>query len=84
MTYTPGPWKIDSRHGLTVGPARVRIGTKGTNTAKDWEQHHANARLIATAPDMLAALYKIAYGDESVPDYYREIAHATIAKAEGK
>ena len=54
------------------------------------QHYQANARLIAAAPDLLAALEEIASHD---PDHcldggcdevFREIARAAIAKAEGE
>jgi hypothetical protein len=49
-THTPGPWQA---HGKTVStPAQNAKGWKGI--AKTWRPE--NARLIACAPGMLAAL----------------------------
>ncbi len=49
MTHTPGPWTVDGddiyASGLIVAQASFRL-----------EQCAANARLIAAAPDLLAAL----------------------------
>jgi hypothetical protein len=53
-------------------------------------EHHANARLIAAAPELLAALWDIVEaeehdGDASVCDFatLQSIARAAIAKATG-
>jgi hypothetical protein len=52
-------------------------------TAVPKEQHIANARLIAAAPEMLSALKALMDGDGEVHD--RVIAaRAAIAKAEGR
>ena len=55
--HTPGPWKIeydnDGNGGfqewLNIGPAKVMGGRHLT------EEDHANAQLIAAAPDLLEA-----------------------------
>lgn len=78
-THTPGPWF--TRHNAksaTVGTASGCIVAKTTD---------ADARLIAAAPELLAALkenvrkYESADSDEPP---YMERARAAIAKAEGK
>jgi hypothetical protein len=44
----------------------------------------ANARLIAAAPDLLAALIQIGDANEcAVAEWVRDIARSAIAKAEG-
>ena len=93
-THTPGPWFttdnkraplfISEAHGEDIATVHDR-GTAGTDVA--------NARLIAAAPDLLAALRDLlAYCDNTVP-YFRTNsaeaaiaaqADAAIAKAEGK
>lgn len=60
MTYTPGPWAIEDRIGdfelLIVGrkPRRATIATIENMKLED-------ARLIAAAPDLLAALEELAH-----------------------
>lgn len=71
MTYTPGPWAIqpslDTGH---YGPPLTIIGPRHpgehapiiasiSGAALHDPRHEANARLIAAAPDLLAALKKI-------------------------
>ncbi len=72
MAHTPGPWVISDRdhecndHRIVVrGPGGSLIATVGNMaatsdhkpTAKRWKtESPANARLIAAAPDLLAAL----------------------------
>ena len=111
MTHTPGPWKYHLGRGAkprfhiqTEGGYQIASTTELTTrlTAKqaiDFEENHqreANARLIAAAPDLLAAL------EECVTDAnctaittcdvaymirrfkaINEIARAAIAKAKG-
>lgn len=76
MKHTPGPWHTEKRHapntnridiesdGLVIGCAICEIGMGQT-------EHKANAKLIAAAPDLLAALLKISNtygitGDEAL------------------
>lgn len=87
--HTCGPWHVeiegvvtDCEYGLIADcSCRNHITVKSRLTAQ------ANARLIATAPDMLAVLEKVAAW-EADPDRYAgdlaDIAHearAAIAKA---
>jgi hypothetical protein len=102
--HTPGPWDWEAlgqngHNGLfnlyIVDSTRRKIGTmygKG-------DEREANARLIATAPDMLAALRaNLAFAEHELelrepsadPDYIKyakeavETARAAIAKATGQ
>jgi len=104
-THTQGPWKV-IEHGKGMGkhcvstanaapiPAVIcEINTKSVGTND--EIRLANARLIAAAPDMLAALKSIArgrsvdVGDNGLgtvnldKDAMQSIARAAISKAEG-
>ena len=101
--YTPGPWSIwnfsdDPRH-VAVGPDVgglaiadvVACNAHGCYTAETESRGQANARLIAAAPDLLAALREIVAAVESGDidgyspsgDWFRE-ARAAIAKARGE
>ena len=74
MTHTPGPWAfrpspdnderywIDGPIGLTPMIRDEKIGPPIANTAlrPSITESEANARLIASAPDLLATLKKIA------------------------
>lgn len=98
--HTPGPWfsypaghlsKGDEDPALffTVGPrpfhtvAEVRPGNVGEGLP---EQTPANARLIAAAPDLLAALKWAArvINTEAHDPQLMEMVDAAIAKAEGR
>lgn len=94
MSHTPGPWfNIDDSFIRARFPHQ-----NGEHVATVWShgaaQTAANARLIAAAPDLLAALrlclrnseLRRASGVESGPMIEREIevARAAIAKAEGR
>ena len=53
--FTPGPWQIeDCTPGESTG-LRFEVGTKDSviaRTTDGWKEAHANARLIAAAPEM--------------------------------
>jgi hypothetical protein len=98
--HTPGPWVlrpnpgdgIVSEHGGSDGYPHT-IGTVGgyliANVCQQAAETEANARLIAAAPDLLAALKTIAESWERGfnLDEWRDAmddAHSAIAKAEGR
>ena len=77
-THTPGPWHYETGDdgavvytGFTI--AKIPIDGSG------WQ---SNARLIAAAPDLLAALERLAHpmADDEDLDY----ARAIIRKAKGQ
>lgn len=82
--FTPGNWQILRTNGKTyvVTDALSQPFTghviASPTTCPDWE---SNARLIASAPDLLAALERLTHpmADDEDLDYARE----TIAKAKG-
>lgn len=94
--HTPGPWKVwnfadDPRH-VAVGPDAgglavadvVACNAHGCYTAATEATGQANARLIAAAPALLAALQGImagVAGCQKEPQY--EAARAAIANAMG-
>lgn len=84
--HTGGEWTIspdDSRRILSSDLNGMNP-ISGINTIGGASIHPdevANARLMAAAPDLLAAL-KAILGEAS--EYSRVVAYAAIAKAEGK
>ena len=50
--HTPGPWHVEP------APNRVHFAVRndGVHVVTGWREGAANARLIAAAPDLLAAL----------------------------
>ena len=54
--HTPGPWEYDRNAGhiVTQGVSVCRI-----SACSGYGEHDDNARLIATAPDLLVALRKL-------------------------
>ena len=86
--HTPGPWMC------TTGEDGAVIYNESTIAAVpiDLIQWHANARLIAAAPDLLSALQDVA---DELADFCQqyherpgekklEAAYAAIAKAQGE
>ena len=95
--HTPGPWHvmysnqhITSAGGLSVRRIMIHGGKPGgihhQNVAQCLnEQAEANARLIAAAPELLAALHSIADSDPDAPEFIAcamAVARAAIAKVQ--
>lgn len=87
--YTPGPWTVGDKRGVWVGPVVMADdGKRGVAFVVGGSV--ANARLLAAAPELLAALKRVVqYIDEyptggyHINDVIRQ-CHALIAKAEGR
>jgi hypothetical protein len=81
-THTPGPWRTT---GLNVRAGDALICYATNHWADDEtpeSERQANADLIASAPDLLSALERLAHpmADDEDLDYAREV----IAKAKGQ
>lgn len=98
MTHTPGPWTVDWdydegwNHHIESSPGN-RICFMAHDGADHQKQFDANARLIAAAPDMLAALKDLLAIIDAQrwgrpwagrPHAEADAALAAIAKAEGR
>ncbi len=91
MKHTPGPWEVDLENGEITAKGPVVIGT--IYGADDFpcneddiaEECKANACLVATAPELLAACEAaLRLAEEmSEGDLYNQIKKA-IAKAKGE
>ena len=83
MSHTPGPWRLDP-HGCGDSPAIVRVFPCGDSEpiAVPINSGFAHLQLMSSAPDLLAALERLAHpmADDEDLDYAREI----IAKAKGQ
>ena len=85
--HTPGPWEWDKSMGTWVkmdGRVGARIIGIGKYPEVSDSEVHANARLIAAAPEMLEALELMR--DARIPEEYAEAidkARTAIAKAKG-
>jgi len=80
--HTPGPWEMSYGWGTSV---TTSTGSKIRQTTdRPLEERQANARLIASAPDLLEALRLILEepGYELL-DTHKAYALEAIAKAEG-
>ena len=90
--HTPGPWTVDPRTLAVYAPDRhghaaaVRVAECG-RTLLPAAEIHANAALVAAAPDLLAALqWALSQIEDSLdPDHETalESARAAIARATG-
>lgn len=91
MTHTTGPWTLEYDYSLVMG--NYIVGRNFAPDSADASERQANARLIAAAPDLLAALIGISKAYERAiynnpaqdsPDTEWLIhANAAIAKATG-
>ena len=101
--HTPGPWEINEGDGMAIAKvshyAITAPCTADIGSGLSREETLANARLIAAAPDLLAALKAVSETGEDCPmcdrgrlrnpqkSHWPECpfgrAYAVIAKAEG-
>ena len=95
--HTPGPWKHermllgnakDRRSGFIVNgpdanPLPVRICDIRCTPESPFAVSEANARLIAAAPELLAALKLIYANAGESPEWIRARLAPAISKAEG-
>ena len=93
-THTPGPWEMDTRHIHTtteIWDASATGKPVAIVVQKPAEEMYANARLIASAPDLLACLVAATLEIESLRKASKEaiagpseivaLSRAAIAKA---
>jgi hypothetical protein len=94
MTHTPGPWAVNPMCAW-IDCAQLDVDGDPTPLAKlAWptkyrseEETWANARLIAAAPDLLAALGFMVNVARATPGFSamaRQDAERVIAKAKGE
>ena len=85
-THTPGPWLAIPTTAISRNPDSLRMDI--VTTTGEWNPAFIagdilpeDARLIASAPDLLSALERLAHpmADDDDLDYAREV----IAKAKG-
>lgn len=92
MAHTPGPWECNEVRTQTgrafrIGAGEMLVAGKGCCIIYDDypgrpdNERAANARLIAAAPEMLAALRNFTEGDTITFTEALDIAVAVIAKA---
>ena len=93
MNHTPGPWRVTPRSNRMIDvlhdvrtPGAITHALCRVQARDSWiAEAEANARLVAAAPDMLAALVMLVAGDEDqcLDDEMFDAARAAIAKAVG-
>jgi len=92
MKHTPGPWTVtdkgvrDSGGYICFIPETTHYEGQDERYVKEVAERHANARLIAAAPELLETLQTIAafaVGNGDVCEIIARRARAAIAKAEG-
>jgi citrate lyase beta subunit len=102
-THTPGPWKVSALDARTIGPSRLLVCADSGGEVPQLQgvaivtlrtgETEANARVIAAAPELLAAL-KAAEADLDAALHGRrppmhplelgKLYRAAIVKAEGR
>lgn len=89
MKHTPGPWaaEVAENGGFEVtAMAHGGLVVAARNGYDSWEHSEeckANARLMATAPELLAALERVIAISDRKHDAW-DAAKAAIAKAKGE
>ena len=83
--HTPGPWRVESRGGMEGREVRAGatyvVATVNT-TGNDEGNRLANARLIAAAPELLAALQDMIAADNMEPRTWPALTSASVACAD--
>lgn len=90
--FTPGPWHVQRGNSSNpmVGTDEVSIAEVLDDVHPDTEQQEANARLIAAAPELLAACQMLLarieqlqdqWGKEGFTDATARLLREAIAKA---
>ena len=86
-THTPGPWHVARQNPSPTTGEWMIAGSKPGYLAEVRDcgsgDVEANAKLIAAAPELLAALVAILKKSETIP-VIRYIAEDAIAKATGE
>jgi len=86
--HTPGPWEVDHRINI-IEPGKGACVVANVNRHR-YANYEANARLIATAPELLAALKEAVLQIEYLHEKFKQTgsgeavlfrARAAIAKA---
>lgn len=78
--HTPGPWHTAGDQGVQIRSQRDQIAKVWTMRGNEWK---ANARLIASAPELLEALKAVlanSLDSKGLADAHKH-ARAAIAKA---
>lgn len=87
--FTPGPWDADEGSGFIVAPTG-HVAQMWNKFEENFDNHLANANLIAAAPEMYGVLRRLsssACDGRDIPEWLREQLHdihAALAKADGR
>lgn len=84
--HTPGPWAaIPCSDGTEITAGKYRIALIGESVRFSESEPRANARLIASAPELLAALEAVAADPRMVRlrTEHQTMIRTAIAKARG-
>jgi hypothetical protein len=82
--HTPGPWEARTflvRGGVRMSDTICHVGSSTSLPPNRSHETEANARLIAAAPDMLAALKAMVLNDTHTYRDCHKAALAAIARA---
>lgn len=89
-THTPGPWKYEAGFVLIPDPKGEYVEAEIdeqllAHGGAELEECKANARLIAAAPELLAALQSLFFAVDHLEHIRPQLnkADAALAKAEG-
>jgi hypothetical protein len=94
--HTPGPWRVGPRQDIPEGQHVLIMAGQGGSSwgvatvklydMRDAEIQSANARLIAAAPELLAALELMlnTYNWTGITSEAQRAARAALAKARGQ
>jgi len=86
--HTPGPWRLSDGSpdvGVVTDEKLIAMVTNDEDSPMDVDEQLANSRLVAAAPDLLAALRRLLARSFDGDDYdATSEAEAAIAKAEGR
>jgi hypothetical protein len=91
MSHTPGPWKVSRRFDVYQDTKKPGVGgtfvasTKGISELPESINQvcDADAKLIAAAPELLAALESIVDAERLTAEGFKQ-ARAAIRKAKGE
>lgn len=81
--HTPGPWALTEKAVVASASTPIAHRVKWWSIGQLEIEENANARLIAAAPDLLAALQGVVRVADRATDEF-DAARAAIAKATGQ
>jgi len=83
--HTPGPWEIGAEY-MVCKLDELNVGSNHIQSKNDPESEEADAKLIAAAPDLYAALMMVLDDPESLAGRPRtaEAVNAALEKAKGE